>query len=284
VKKLLLVAMLAGVGIISNAQQPLPNLTYNALLNSTCSTPNSFCANTANPPTGLVPTGLNGSALDINSSNYAVATVTVSGTYSGAVINFDFSDPSGGTSYFQELCTRTDTNIIEINETLPTNQTRAWTCPIFATTRFRVRISALGAGALNTWITVTQTAIDPSPTIAQQGTGNAQSAFITLSSNTTTQIIAAPAAGYRFYVTGVQLATTAAGTTETVQIVYGTGTNCGTGTTALTPTIPIAVGLAGFSLHRDAPLVPVAANAICATQAGTAAGTVGVLITGYVAP
>lgn len=270
---------------ILHAQQPLPNLTYNALLNSTCSTPNAFCANTANPPTSLAQTGLNGSALDVNSSNYAVATVTVSGTYSGAVINFDFSDPSGGTSYFQELCTRTDTNIIEIAETLPTNQARAWQCPVFATTRFRVRVSALASGSINTWITVTQTAIDPSPTIAQQGTGNAQSVFITLSTATTTQIIAAPPAGYRFYVTGVQLATTTAAA-ATVQIVYGTGANCGSGTTNLTPPISIATGTAalqGFSFHRDAPLVPAVTNAICATQAGTP-GTVGVLITGYTAP
>lgn len=266
-------------------QQPLPNLTYNALLNSTCSTPNSFCANTANPPSGLVPTGLNGSALDINSSNYAVATVTVSGTYSGAVINFDFSDPSGGTSYFQELCTRTDTNIIEISETLPSNQTRAWTCPIFATTRFRVRVSALSSGSLNTWITVTQTAIDPSPTIAQQGTGNAQSNFITLSSSTTTQIIAAPAAGYRFYVTGVTINTRTAGTASTIQVVYGTGSNCATGTTSLTPLFAnTTAGVnANLSYHRDAPLVPATANAICATQAGTA-GTTDILITGYTAP
>lgn len=285
-KKLILAIMVLGVGLVANAQQPLPNLTYNALLNATCSTPNSFCANTANPPTSLVQTGLNGSALDVNSSNYAVATVTVSGTYAGAVINFDFSDPSGGTSYFQELCTRTDTNIIEITESLPANQARAWQCPVFATTRFRVRISSLGSGAINTWITVTQTAIDPSPTIAQQGTGNAQSAFVSLSTATTTQVIAAPATGYRFYVTGVVINVRTLGAGSTLQVVYGTGSNCGTGTTNLTPAFSGATAgvLPVISFHRDAPLVPVATNAICVQQVGATPSTSDILITGYTAP
>ena len=110
-----------------------------------------------------------------------------------------------------------------------------------------------------------------------------QSQFQTLSTNTTTQIIAAPAAGLRFYVTGVTFNTRTAGTATTVQVVYGTGTNCATGTTGLSPTFAnTAAGV--VSLNLGTGLVPPAANAICAAQAGTTAGTTDVLVSGYTAP
>lgn len=270
---------------IAWSQTALPNLSYNASLNATCSTPNTVCSGgvfTSNST--LTQTGQTGSALDVPANNYTVAIVTVSGTYSGATINFDFSDPTAGAGYFQTLCTRTDVSIIEGSEVLPTNQARAWQCPVFGNYRFRVRVSAIGSGSINTWVTVTQASIDPSPTITTQGSGQAQSAFQTFSSTTTTQIIAAPAAGYRFYVTGVLINTRTGVASATIQVVYGTGSNCATGTTNLTPAFSAATaGIVSFSLHRDAPLVPVAANAICVTQAG-AASTTDVLITGYTAP
>jgi hypothetical protein len=157
------------------AQIALPNLTYNASLNAACATPNAFCVGsvfTSNSTT--VQTGQAGNALDVPSNNYALATVTVSGTYAGATIAFDFSDPSGGTSYFQMLCTRTDVNIIEVSEILPSNQTRAWQCPVFASWRFRVRVSAISTGSLSTWITLTQSAVDPSPTEANLPAASSQ--------------------------------------------------------------------------------------------------------------
>lgn len=109
------------------------------------------------------------------------------------------------------------------------------------------------------------------------------SAFITLSTNTTTQIFAAPAAGMFAFVTDIKLFTTTAGTATSVTIEYGTGTNCATAPTALTPGISnTTIGIT--QLDFTMPLVPAAANAICAVQAGTTAGTTGVLITGYVIP
>ncbi|HEY3972322.1 MAG TPA: hypothetical protein VGM18_04910 [Candidatus Sulfotelmatobacter sp.] len=116
-------------------------------------------------------------------------------------------------------------------------------------------------------------------------TGSSQpfSAFITLSTNTTTQIEATPGAGLTLYVTNVVFNTRTAGSATTLQLVQGTGTNCATGQTTLTPTFPdTAVSVS--QLNLNSPLVPVAANAICATQAGTTAGTADVLITGFVAP
>lgn len=267
---------------------PLPNISWNGLLTSACTNTNSACPSgvfvTSGTPASPGPLG-SGSTLDVPTSNYSVATVQVSGTYSGVTLAFDFSDPAGGTNYYQELCARTDVNLLEANEVLPSNQVRAWQCPIIATTRFRVRASAFGTGAVNVWITVTQSTVDPSPTIAQQGSGQGQSAFITLSTNTTTQVIAAPASGYHFYVTGVQLNTTTAGTGTTVQIEYGTGTNCASSPTALTPAYSnTATGVVSYTFHPNSPLIPGLATAICAVQAGTTAGTTQVLIVGYTAP
>jgi hypothetical protein len=109
------------------------------------------------------------------------------------------------------------------------------------------------------------------------------SAFIQMTTNTTTQIEAAPAASTFAFVTGVYYITTVAGTSTTVQLEYGTGTNCATSPVAMMPAVPnTAVGNVAFMFGT--PLVPAAANAICAVQAGTTAGTTSVLITGYIAP
>lgn len=195
------------VTCLGTAQTALPNLSYNGLLNAACATPNGFCSGSILAFPTLAQTGQNGTALDVPAVNYAMATVTVSGTYSGATVNFDFSDPSGGISYFQELCARTDVNIIESSEVLPTNQIRSWQCPIFATYRFRVRVSAISTGAVNTWITVSQTSVDPSPTEANlpSPTTSATSAFTASSQNgTTTAVNVKASAGnvYGFAFTG----------------------------------------------------------------------------------
>lgn len=108
---------------------------------------------------------------------------------------------------------------------------------------------------------------------------------VTLSTNTTTQCKAAPAAGLKAYVTDFQLNTTTAGTATTVTLTYGTGSNCGTGTTALTA-INYPNTTTGITnvLGVRTPLLPAAANAVCATQAGTTPGTTVVEIRGFTAP
>lgn len=177
-RKLAIILGLLFLPLAALRAQSLPNLSYNAALTTSCATPSAVCSGSAAPQNPGV-SGLSGSAVDIPSVNYAMATVTVSGTYAGVTVNFDFSDPSGGISYFQELCSRTDINIIEASEVLPSNQTRSWQCPVFATTRFRVRASAYSSGSVNVWITMTQTSIDPSPTEANlpQPSTQAASAF-----------------------------------------------------------------------------------------------------------
>ena len=109
---------------------------------------------------------------------------------------------------------------------------------------------------------------------------------VTLSSNTTTQCQAAPAAGLRAYVSGYVLNTTTGGTTSTVQLVFGTGANCGTGTTNLSAIAwPNTItGIQQANANQTIPLIPSAANAICAKQAGGVAGTTVVEIYGFIAP
>ncbi len=102
----------------------------------------------------------------------------------------------------------------------------------------------------------------------------------------TTECQAAPAAGYRAYVTSFSASNQAA-TAQTLDVVYGTGTNCGTGTAALTHKWQMGTNATTTSpqdieANYPTPLVPVAANAICVRP--SAATAFGVTITGYIAP
>jgi hypothetical protein len=115
---------------------------------------------------------------------------------------------------------------------------------------------------------------------------------VTLSTLTTTQCQAAPTtvAGVnaRLYVTDFQINTTAGGTTSSVQLKTGTGTNCGTGTlnlsaitySTVTASPPVLTSVMG----ARTPLVAPTQNAVCVTQAGGAAGTATVEIRGFIAP
>lgn len=251
-KSLWLSLILLATGGSLFAQNVLPNLNYNGQLTSACATPNAACA------AGVFVTGLGssgapqsagaGSSLDIPVSNYAAATITVSGTYSGLTINFDFSDPTNGVTYFQQVCARTDVNLLEVTEAVPTNQVRAWSCPVWAATRFRVRASAFTSGSANVNITLTQAAIDPSLVVAASITNIAgasdpcqdvsaikTSAFANITTATTTALVA-PSAGLNIYVCSYQISSFSTTTTNTVILENGTGASCVTSPTALSPT------------------------------------------------
>lgn len=94
------------------------------------------------------------------------------------------------------------------------------------------------------------------------------SAAISISSATTTKLITA-AAGLRTFVNSWDVI--AAGT-GTFQLVYGTGTNCGTGQVALTGVYNLTAGngiVKGGGLGTVLPAIPVG-NDICATTTTTA--------------
>ena len=103
---------------------------------------------------------------------------------------------------------------------------------------------------------------------------------------TLTQCQALPASG-RLYVTDITVDTTTA-TAGTYAIEYGTGANCGTGTTKLYPSLN---GPAGWTapilgapqkINFTVPLQPAALNAICVI--GTATNTINIELEGFVAP
>src|SRR5579863_228144 len=120
--------------------------------------------------------------------------------------------------------------------------------------------------------------------VRPEGGPNLFNCSVTLSTATTTQCQAAPAAGLRNYITGFIINTTSAGTGSTIQPIQGTGTNCGSSTANLSAiAFPnTTVGLTSVEYSRVG-LVPVAGDAVCFKQAGTA-GTSVVEAYGFVGP
>jgi len=88
------------------------------------------------------------------------------------------------------------------------------------------------------------------------------SVAINISTATTTQLVAL-SAGQAIYVTAYNVI---AGGTGNITLVYGTGSNCGTGTTSLTGAYNLTAqaGVA-FGSGVGAVLVVPAGNALCAT-------------------
>lgn len=104
----------------------------------------------------------------------------------------------------------------------------------------------------------------------------------------TTQCVAAPAAGLRAYVTSVSFSNQVA-TVQTLDVVFGTGAACVTGTTALThkyqmgtAAVTTSPQVIAVNYGYETPLVPTAANAICIRP--SAATAFGATVTGYIAP
>lgn len=98
------------------------------------------------------------------------------------------------------------------------------------------------------------------------GVQSSGSAAISVAAATTTQIVAL-AAGKRLYITSFDMMS--AGTLNAT-LVYGTGTNCGTGTTSLTGAYPL-IAQAGIAKGNGtgSVLVVPAGNALCITTSGT---------------
>jgi hypothetical protein len=102
----------------------------------------------------------------------------------------------------------------------------------------------------------------------------------------TTQCQAAPAAGLRAYVTSAHFSNQTA-SVQTLDIVFGTGAACVTGTTAMTHkwqmgTAAVTTSPQSIDPSFTTPLVPTAANAICVRPSGATA--FGATLTGYIAP
>lgn len=109
------------------------------------------------------------------------------------------------------------------------------------------------------------------PCLAQQFQPNYLNASITVTNTGLVQIVAAVSGqSIRVQTLFLSLATA-----ETIQLEYGTGTNCGTGTTAITPAMP-AQSLFSMNL-APGPLILPAGQALC-IQEGAMATAGGFLI------
>lgn len=93
-------------------------------------------------------------------------------------------------------------------------------------------------------------------------------AIIAISSNTTSELVAL-STGKRIYVTSWDLVSSVAGT---FKLVYGTGTNCGTGTADLTGTYTFGTSTVFTKGNGLGMLLVVpASNALCYTSAASIA-------------
>ena len=159
-------AMRAGVGVLLLACMCAASLRgqTTVIVGNSSAKPANVATTMAQPAriTGSITSST--SAISAAVSGYSVATVTVHGTYAGVTISFLFSD-DGGTTWYVDTCTRTDTNVQETGEALPSNQTRAWDCGIYAATNFEVLASAWTSGAASIGITMSAAPIEPALTV-----------------------------------------------------------------------------------------------------------------------
>lgn len=166
IKKLLLLLSLLSLPLL--AQQSDFRITGN--LTASCSSATTSCLGTAGS-TVENSSGANQQGWSNELKGYSLASVTVSGTYTGLTINFEFSD-DGGMTWFSNICTRTDANIQEASEAVPNSTVRAWDCAVSGSSKFRVRASAWSSGSAFIGITFSQTPVEPAPSVALvAGTG-----------------------------------------------------------------------------------------------------------------
>lgn len=132
----------------------------------------------------------------------------------------------------------------------------------------------------------TNAEIRASALVVTEGSATRWSCFVPLTTTATTQCQAAPGASLRLYVTSIACSNGAA-TVQGADVVYGTGTNCATGITALTHKLQMGTNGLTTSPFIAAqqfltPLVPPQNVAICVRP--TAAAAFGCTLTGYTAP
>jgi hypothetical protein len=137
-----------------------------------------------------------------------------------------------------------------------------------------------------TWDAQTEEGTGIARVAARRGGPDVFNCSLAIASAATAQCQAAPAAGLKNYVTDIVIIGTATNAAATIQVKFGTGTNCGTGTTSIGPLFnaPTGVTVAQTGADLQTPLAPTAANAVCITSAGTTLGGIAVLLTGYIGP
>lgn len=248
-----------------------------AFLTAACTNANTSCDSANTPMFGPNGSVIGPATLEGNTQGYGLVQITVNGVSSavGSTISFEFSD-DGGSSWYQNTCTRTDIALQETTEAVPTTTYRGWDCAVGAATRFRVRQTAISSGQLVVRATLTAGLEEPAPTFQLSIAGssgsnpcanphaNLQTLFVTTSGTSATQIIAA-VAGQKIYVCTLTVGAVS-GTTPTFSLVYGTASNCGTGQTVLLPAVATTSTQYGFP--NPIGTTP-ASNALCYLDGGT---------------
>lgn len=270
-KKVLCIAALLFSGILAYGQSAQ---RFTAQLTAACSNATTSCNGTA------------GSQLIQGIGEYTLGTVTVTGTFTGAAISFEFSDDAGVT-WYQNTCTRSDIYLQEGSESLTNSTNRSWDCGLAAISFFRIRLTGISSGTVNAALTVSAAQIEPAQTVAltstdpcQSSANPKQSVVINIATATTTNLVAISGTT-SIYVCGFAVSFGSTISADTIQFEYGTGATCGSGTTVLTGafntngllTGQMAYGGAGQTVFKT-----VAAQGLCAvTTVGTGPSIQGVL-------
>jgi hypothetical protein len=113
------------------------------------------------------------------------------------------------------------------------------------------------------------------------GGAGAWSAFQSALGTTLTQLVAAPTGNFQVWPTDIEVQSTTS-TASTFQLRYGTGANCGTGTTTVSPLYVSPANTANPTvITRNMAFSIPAANALCGV-CGSATNTCFVHVSGFV--
>lgn len=264
-----------------------------AQLTSTCSNATTTCDTAGVTVFGVYGDVLGPQTVEMNTQGYGLAQITAHGTYTGTMLNFEFSD-DGGINWYPQVCTRSDINVQESSEVVASNATVPWECGVGAATKFRVRQSALSTGGPVVGMTLTSGIIEPAPTVSISSTVGStdpcQNPAVLKSSakiqvtGTTAVVLVPLSAGKITYVCGWDATIQGSATTVgTVQLESGTQTTnpCDTGTTTLTgvykgnitASVPTVVGRSGSGTI----MATTAGQQFCAISTGTTIDVQGTL-------
>jgi hypothetical protein len=147
--RLLLAVLALSTIALGQSTQKLPIVS----LSAACTNATTTCDGTAN------------SQFKTGTGDYSIMSITAKGTFTGATINFEFSD-DGGTTWFPTSCTRNDAAVQENSETLADSTNRSWDCGTAAAGMFRVRLNAISTGAITLGATLSPTQVEPAPTVS----------------------------------------------------------------------------------------------------------------------
>lgn len=212
-------------------------------------------------------------------TNAGTAGVQVLGSFSGTIV-VDQSQDLGATYSATELTLYPYGSVAGVTSTTATGN---WTAAVVGLTTIRVRFSAYTSGTAQIFVakSISGTTLPGGVTTTIVATGdpclNPNVAKSSVAVTATGQLVAL-STGKIVY--GCQFVATLTGTTPTITFQYGTGSNCGTGTTALSGALapspngtPLVVGTGGTFAAT------IASNAFCISIGGTGSPTVAGLFT-----